>query len=83
MTLDKLSDEALGEWRAHPVTELIRQSLAMSMALQTSAAEAAYWAGNPWPEPDRIALLRSKAQWEDVFEATAEDFRAMMARKEE
>lgn len=44
---------------------------------------AAYWAGNPWPEPDRLALLREEALADDMFDASIDDFKAMMERGSE
>jgi len=76
--LAALSDEALEEWRAHPVSVLVRQALLASLKEQREAASLAYWAGRPWPEQDRLALLRQESLVEDMFEASADDFKAMM-----
>ena len=80
MDLAKLSAEDLAEWRAHPVTALIQECLRLTLEAQAMACTAAYWAGNPWPEAERLSHLRAKAQWEDLFESDAADIRETMER---
>jgi len=83
MELDSLSDAELERWREHPVTRIASQALRASIQMQRDSATASYWAGQPWPEADRKALLRLEAAWEDLFEASADDFKAMMRMQNE
>ena len=73
-----LSEEALAEWRAHPVSGAIREAFRAYHRRQIDQCKEAAWAGNPWPEADRLALRREIAALEDMFEADAADFVAMM-----
>ena len=73
-----LSQDDLEAWRAIPVAECIRAAITRSLQAQQDMAQAAYWAGRPWSEADRLALIRAQALFEDWFEASADDFKAMM-----
>lgn len=77
MDWNKFSDE-LAEWRQHPVTTVVRQSIRHHLDQAKEAAISAYWAGQAWPEVERLSLIKQQALWEDLFEASAEDFRATM-----
>jgi hypothetical protein len=70
----QLTDEALAEWRAHPVTEYVRAVLGKSLGFQREQCKAAAWAGTPWPEEKRLSLHRVLTLSEDMFEASAADF---------
>lgn len=43
----------------------------------------AYLAGEPWPEVERLALLRLIAWHDDLFTATYEDLRAVIGEEDE
>lgn len=73
----QLTEEALAEWRAHPVTMAVRDSLKWVLDRHREAATEAYWSGEPWPEAERLALLREQALWADLFEASADEFGMM------
>lgn len=83
MDLSKLSEEALAEWREHPVSRLVAECLKRVLDAQKASAEASYWAGSQWSEPERLAYLRKVELWEDLFEADAEDFRNTMEMMDE
>lgn len=74
------SAEALAEWRAHPVTEALRDSLRWQMDRERAALTQAYWAGQPVSEDRRLAYLRKVEVWEDLFEAPAGDLAAVMEK---
>lgn len=74
----ELTDEALAEWRAHPVAAVIRQAFHAYHKRQEEACKRAAWEGSPWPEVDRLSLRREMAAMDDLFEASAADFAAMM-----
>ena len=78
MDLERLSDEALAEWREHPVTRLLRDGLAVQAEALRSSATAAYWSGRAWPEADRLSVLRLEAFREDLFEASADEVKAAL-----
>ena len=80
MDLDRLSDEALAEWRLHPVSQMVLSCLRAQLQAQRASATAAWWEGRPWPEADRLSVLRLEALVEDMFEASADDFKAAMER---
>ena len=73
-----LSQDDLDQWRAAPVAECLREILAHSLKAQQQMAQAAYWGGRAWPEPDRLALIRAAALFDDWWTATADDFKAVM-----
>jgi hypothetical protein len=73
-----LTDEALEEWRAHPVSEAVKDALTRSITLQIAACKEAAWAGTPWPDAERLALHRVHTLFGDLFEADAADFAAIM-----
>jgi hypothetical protein len=75
MTID---EDALAEWRAHPVTSAVLGVLAGAVEAQRKAATDAYWTGQAWPEDERKALLRYAALVEDLELASADDFTTMM-----
>ena len=78
MELQALSDRDLDEWRNHPVSVLVRLGVKASIKAQSDMAMQAYWAGQPWPEQDRLALIRAEAHLDDMFESNADDFKQMM-----
>lgn len=83
MNLEKLTDDDLGEWKVHPVTEAMRGVISAAYEAQKNAALQAYWAGNPWP-PEEIASLRRMGDLlEDFFESSADDVRATMEQFDE
>jgi hypothetical protein len=73
-----LTDEALEEWRAHPVSEAVKDALGRSITLQIAACKEAAWAGTPWSDAERLALHRARTLFDDIFEASADDFGAIM-----
>ena len=75
-----LSDSKLQEWREHPVTLVLEAALRASVDRQRAAATSAFWAGSPWPEGERLSLLRMQSLVEDLFEASADDVKAAMER---
>ena len=78
MELRKLSDKELAEWRDSPVAGLVRKCLSDSLNRQREAALAAYWAGNPMPESERLAHHRAAEILEDWFSASAGEFNEWM-----
>lgn len=79
-----LSSEDLEAWRVHPVSLEIKAALRASLEHQREAATEAWWAGRAWSEADRLALLRTETLFEDIFEASANDFnRALMKDENE
>jgi hypothetical protein len=79
----KVTDEAIAEWRAHPVSIALRDGLQWWLERQKDAAMEAYWRGEPWPEAERLALLRERALWSDLFESSADEIGKMMERMNE
>ena len=75
-----LSDSELQEWRESPVTMALEAALRGSLDRQRAAAVSAYWAGSPWPEAERLSLLRAQSLVEDLFEASAVEVKAAMER---
>lgn len=78
MELRPLSADELKEWLEHPVAGIVRSLLASTLSQQETAARAAYWAGKPVPEAQRLAIQLAQGLLEDWFEASAEDFNTMM-----
>ena len=83
MDLAQLSDADLQEWREHPITALLSKCLKVSHSAQRQAATSAYWAGTPWPEEERLSLMKAEALWEDLFEVSADELRDAMERMNE
>lgn len=77
------SEADLEEWRQHPVSLFIKEALRESFRQQVGSAQQAYWAGNPWPEAERLALLRMQALSEDMFESSLDDLMAAMEQHDE
>lgn len=78
MELQTLSDSDLDEWRNHPVSVLVRSVVEASLNQQEAQCKAAYWAGKPWKEAEREALIRAKSHFNDIFDTPADDYRTMM-----
>jgi hypothetical protein len=74
----KLTDDGLAEWRAQPVSELVRTAMGKILAAHKQNCMERAWAGNPWPEDERLGLLRTISMYEDIFEATADRFNEIM-----
>lgn len=56
----------------------VKAALLNSVEAQKAAVLAAYYAGNPYSEDERLALRRAEEWLDDLFEASALDFAAMM-----
>ena len=78
MEYRKLLDKELAEWRDSPVAGLVHKCLRDSLDRQQRAALAAYWAGKPMPESERLAHHRAVEILEDWFSASAEEFNEWM-----
>jgi uncharacterized protein with von Willebrand factor type A (vWA) domain len=76
----KLTDDGLAEWRAHPVSEYVRDALGRSLNKQMEACKEAAWAGPAWSEARRLSLHRAFVILDEMFnpESTAEDFNEIM-----
>ena len=83
MTWSAPSQEAVEEWREHPVTVALREALQRQHAAQKQALLQAYWQGNLPPESARISLHRMEAFLADFFEADADDLEAVMEQFDE
>lgn len=73
MRLTKLSRQEWEEWKGSPVTEALRDAMGALIEREREAAQAAYWAGKPISEENRISLMRAVAWHEDVFSSSYED----------
>ena len=73
-----LSNSDLEQWRANPVTGMLREALERTTAQAKAAALEAYWSGRPWPEADRLALKRQEMLLEDLFRSSADDVMAIL-----
>jgi hypothetical protein len=82
MRLDALTPEHLAEWREHPVSVLVRECLRIRLEQQREAMTQAFWAGSPPSEEDRKAYLRKFDLWDDIFDADADRFNAVMEQGE-
>jgi alpha-ketoglutarate-dependent taurine dioxygenase len=75
----KLTDDGLAEWRAHPVGEIVFESLATYLNDQIDQCKESAWQGEPWPEARRQALQRGVDLLGHLREATAKDIIAWHA----
>lgn len=75
-----MTDEDLAEWRSLPTTEAVRDAIRETLGREERALTEAYWSGHAVPEDRRLAFLRKRELWEDIFEGSAEDFRAAMGQ---
>ena len=75
--------EALSEWQAHPVTELLRDLLGKQLQARKASLQARWWAGQEVSEVDRLAVVRLEEWADDFFLSSAEDIRAAMERDDE
>ena len=78
-----LSEETLAEWRGSPATARVLAALRAQLDRKREVAQSAYWAGNPWPEAERLALLHSEQWLDDMMTASAADFEAVMESDDE
>ena len=69
----RLTPELWEEWQGSLATQTVQSALSDMIHRQRQAATAAYWAGNPWPESERLALSRMAAWHEDFFTATLDE----------
>lgn len=74
----KLSQAALDEWRDNPVTRAVQEAMARVYRVRKSSMLQAYWAGNPPPESERLALLELEQFRDDFFESSLEDIKAAL-----
>ncbi len=74
----KLTDEALEEWRAHPVTETVLRAVdAFLTDMETQCKDAA-WSGRPWPDERRQAVRLALTVWWDVKTEPASGLNRML-----
>lgn len=76
--LGQALQRGLGGMAPAPGLRLLRACLAAVHRRQRDLLTQAYWAGNPAPDSQRLALLREQALLEDLFESSAEDIKATM-----
>ena len=65
------------------MTACVRGALKALLAGQRKAMAEAYMQGNARTEAERMALLMAEAFVEDMFESTADDYKATMERFDE
>ena len=75
--------EDLDQWRVNPMTLLVVKGMRAVNLRKHQAASAAYWAGNPWPEADRLAILQAEQWLDEMMTASAADFTAAMETDDE
>jgi uncharacterized phage-associated protein len=76
--MKKLTDEAVEEWRAHPVTEAVMAALDRYLLDQEEQCKAAAWEGNPWSDVRRLAARLVLSMWWDVKEEPASGINRML-----
>jgi hypothetical protein len=74
----RLTDEAVEEWRAHPVTEAILSALDRYLLDQEFQCKDAAWEGHPWPDEKRQAVRLVLSMWWDVKDETASGINRML-----
>jgi hypothetical protein len=74
----KLTDEALEDWRAHPVTEAVLEALDRFLLDQEEQCKAAAWEGHPWPDERRQAARLALALWYDAKQEPASTLNRML-----
>lgn len=82
MNLGKLSNEDLNEWRASPITEVLREAVERIYSVRKQEILDAYWRGEPKSEAQRLAVLELQKFREDFFEADADDLRSWLEEDE-
>lgn len=75
MPEEKLSQEALSEWRAHPVTGFVLSVLSKAAEAEKRATMQEAWARRAFASLEDIGRIEAALQLiEDIKEATAEDW---------
>ena len=74
------SAEALAEWRENPVTLALAEGVRRTLDRQEAAFRDLWWQGSPPPEQERLALMRARAAFEDLFESSHEDLMTTLER---
>jgi hypothetical protein len=74
--LQNLSEQKLNEWREHPVTILVLETLQMAAEMHKGAICEAFLAGQDNLEDKRLRWQALCQVLEDLTEATAEDIEA-------
>jgi hypothetical protein len=78
-----MNDEALEEWREHPVTIEIKDALAEYLDWREKSALGAYWHGSPISEEARLAIRGQMDLWGLMFNSNAADFNQWNDREPE
>ena len=78
----KLSQAALDEWRDNPVTQALQEAMARVYRVRKSSMLQAYWAGNPLPESERLALLELEQFRGEFFHSDIDDVTAWLEATE-
>jgi hypothetical protein len=69
-----MTEDALEEWREHPVTIEIMTALGNYLDARESSATAAYWSGTPVTEAERVSIRRQMDLWARIFKDGAQNF---------
>ncbi len=70
--------EQLAEWKEHPVTEVLMAASRVMQERGKSMILDSYWHGKAYDDADRRALIRAGEMFEDFFDSSAEELRAVM-----
>lgn len=79
---DSFSD-SLDEWRGNPVTEVLREAMALVVQRRKDRLCRLYLDGRPASEAERLALLMIEQWADDFFNSSAEDVRQVMESRNE
>jgi hypothetical protein len=77
-----VTEDALEEWREHPVTIEIMTALGNYLDARESSAVAAYWGGVPIPEAERVSIRRQMDLWARIFKDGPQDYEDWIVKPE-
>jgi ribonucleotide monophosphatase NagD (HAD superfamily) len=77
----KFSQEEWEDWQGSLITQAVQGAVLQLLERQEQSAQQAYWAGKPWPDSSREALVRLRAWHEDFFTASYDEIKTALERE--